>query len=107
MIKALLFDKDGTLFDFAATWEAWANAFLTRISKGDGERAALLGQQIGFDYGTQRFSPDSIVIAGTPGEVVDALAHHVAEMAKTELLDLLNHEAENAPRQRQCRWLPC
>ncbi len=88
MIKALLFDKDGTLFDFAATW----------ISKGDGERAALLGQQIGFDYGTQRFSPDSIVIAGTPGEVVDALAPHVAEMAKTDLLDLLNHEAENAPQ---------
>ena len=98
MIKALLFDKDGTLFDFAATWEAWANAFLTRISRGDGERAALLGQQIGFDYGTQSFSPDSIVIAGTPGEVVDALAPHVVEMAKTDLLDLLNHEAENAPQ---------
>ena len=28
MIKGVLFDKDGTLFDFAATWEAWAASFL-------------------------------------------------------------------------------
>jgi phosphoglycolate phosphatase len=98
MIKALLFDKDGTLFDFAATWEAWAHSFLTRLGKGDADRTALLGQQIGFDVRTQTFCADSIAIAGTPGEIVEALAPQVSEMTKAELLQLLNYEAENAPQ---------
>jgi len=29
-ISALLFDKDGTLFEFGTTWEAWAECFLLK-----------------------------------------------------------------------------
>ena len=32
MIEGLLFDKDGTLFDFRASWGRWAKDFLTRIA---------------------------------------------------------------------------
>lgn len=42
-IKGLLFDKDGTLFDFAATWEVWAKAFLTRLCGRDTARAIRAG----------------------------------------------------------------
>ena len=42
-VKALLFDKDGTLFDFAATWEPWAEAFLLRVCEGDRGLAARVG----------------------------------------------------------------
>ncbi|THF72381.1 MAG: HAD family hydrolase, partial [Sulfitobacter sp. SK025] len=97
-IKALLFDKDGTLFDFSATWEAWAAGFLTRLSAGSDARATALGHLIGFDFRTRKFSPDSIVIAGTPAEVVQILAPQVPELSPHALLDLLNEEAELAPQ---------
>jgi phosphoglycolate phosphatase len=32
MIDGLLFDKDGTLFDFRVSWGRWAREFLIRIA---------------------------------------------------------------------------
>jgi phosphoglycolate phosphatase len=98
-IKGLIFDKDGTLFDFATTWEAWAAAFLLRAARGDRDHAALVGRHIGFDLETQKFGRDSIVIAGTPGEVTQALAPHFPHLTYDQLLDLLNDEAEKAPQR--------
>ena len=48
-IDALLFDKDGTLFDFAATWVAFGRAALERLSDGDVRRASEMGKVIGFN----------------------------------------------------------
>ena len=59
-IKGLCFDKDGTLFDFSATWEAWAQSFLLRLSGGDRAKAAQAGKAIGFDFVTTKFARDSI-----------------------------------------------
>ncbi|MCX8227077.1 MAG: HAD family hydrolase [Sulfitobacter sp.] len=98
MIKGILFDKDGTLFDFAKTWEAWAHAFLTRLSKNDIERATAIGAAVGFDYGTRHFSNDSIVIAGTPGDVAGVLELHVPEHSQQTLIDIINQEAAMAPQ---------
>lgn len=105
-IKGLVFDKDGTLFDFSATWEAWAVAFLLRASDGDRDRAAEVGRHIGFDLDTQKFNRDSIVIAGTPGEVTKALAPHFAHLNYDELLNLLNEEAEKAPQREAVPLTP-
>lgn len=98
-IQGLCFDKDGTLFDFAATWEAWAASFLLRLSNGDRERARRIGQTIEFDMATQQFAPTSIIIAGTAGEVAEALHPHFPNHTLTGLLDVLNEEAENAPQK--------
>ena len=97
-VKGIIFDKDGTLFDFAATWEAWAQAFLLRACNGDRTRATQAGAVIGFDLQTRSFSRDSIVIAGTAGEVATALAPHFPDMTKPALLAMLNEEAEKAPQ---------
>ena len=32
-IRGALFDKDGTLFDFAATWNAWAQSMLRELAE--------------------------------------------------------------------------
>ncbi|UWR29116.1 HAD family hydrolase [Sulfitobacter sp. W002] len=98
-VKGLLFDKDGTLFDFAATWEPWAEAFLLRVCDGGRELAARVGADIGFDLATRRFAPDSIAIAGTPQQVVDALAPHFPERPPSDLLELINAEAARAPQR--------
>lgn len=72
-IRGLLFDKDGTLFDFSASWGAWARTLLSDLAGGDPVRAESLGRAIGFDIATARFAPDSPVIAGTPAEIAEAL----------------------------------
>jgi len=97
-IEAIVFDKDGTLFDFAATWEAWAEAFLLRATGQDRPRAQAIGAEIGFDLAARRFAPDSVVIAGTPAEVADALERHFPQLTRPALIGMLNEEAELAPQ---------
>ena len=105
-IKALCFDKDGTLFDFAATWEVWAQAFLLRLCEGDRARATEIGARIGFDLETMTFARDSVVIAGTPGEVTQALLPFFPQMTALSLATLINDEAEQAPQAEAVPLVP-
>ncbi|MFA3917604.1 HAD family hydrolase [Ruegeria hyattellae] len=105
-IDAILFDKDGTLFDFATTWETFACALMMKLAEGDHTRAAQLGEVIGFDLHARRYHPDSIVIAGTPAEIVEVLAPSIPGMTKPELIDMLNHEASKAPQAEAVPLIP-
>lgn len=96
-VEGVLFDKDGTLFDFSATWEAWAAGLLVRLSDCDAARARSLGGLIGYDLDTARFEPDSFVIAGTPDDLVGALRPAFPNKSDTDLLNVLNEEAAQAP----------
>ena len=95
-VRGVIFDKDGTLFDFATTWEAWAAAFLLRATNGDRDHAAIIGRDIGFDLLTRSFSPDSVVIAGMPIEIANALARHFPDRTRQDMLEMLNEEAAKA-----------
>ncbi len=95
-LGAILFDKDGTLFDFRATWEAWAASVLLRLCGQDPARAAAAGEYIGFDMGVRRFHSDSIVIAGTAQQVAETLAPHVPDLGAAQVLEMLNDEAIKA-----------
>lgn len=97
--QGVIFDKDGTLFDFAATWEAWARRFLDRLCEGDEAAAAALGSSIGFDYVTSRFAPDSVVIAATPGDIVAAMMPRLPGYTAQALLDVINQEAAEATQE--------
>ena len=97
-IRGIVFDKDGTLFNFVATWESWARAFLLRIAGGKVETAARLGAAIGFDFAAGHFHPGSVVIAGTPGDIAAALAPVLPDMAQDELIAVMNAEAARAPQ---------
>lgn len=72
MIKGLLFDKDGTLFDFRATWDVWCYEFLTTFTKSQTEKESL-AEAFGYDLAEKRFNPSSPIIAGTLDCIVDAL----------------------------------
>lgn len=95
-IDAILFDKDGTLFDFAATWVAWTDSLIARLSRGDAEMAAAIAAAIGFDPVARLFVPGSPVIAGTPEEVAHVLAP-VLRQPLSRVVDLLNSEGMAAP----------
>ncbi len=64
-IKGLLFDKDGTLFDFHATWGAWCSGFIVDMARGDAQVIADLAEILDFDLEMKRFRESSPFIAGT------------------------------------------
>ncbi len=96
-IRGILFDKDGTLFDFSATWVVWAERFLKRISKNEAH-AAELGAAIGFDTKARQFGSQSIAIAGTPNDVAEVLCPLLDAVAPAQLIDIINTEAMRAPQ---------
>lgn len=70
-IRGILFDKDGTLIDFNATWFAFADAMAMRAAGGERGRADALLDAAGFDFASRRFRPDSVLAAGTNEDVVE------------------------------------
>ena len=72
-IKGLLFDKDGTLFDFEKTWDSWTSRILCEVSEQSDVSIDKLAESIDFDLKTGKLLPQSIVIAGTHRQVTAAL----------------------------------
>lgn len=96
-IRGVLFDKDGTLFDFATTWVAWTETMLAKLAGDDAARGTALATAIGFDRAARAFRPDSVVVAGTPHQVAAALAP-VLGGAPEGLVGWLNEQAARAPQ---------
>jgi phosphoglycolate phosphatase len=72
-LRGLLFDKDGTLFDFQATWGVWGGAFIRELAGGEEDRAQALATALGYDLAKGRFAPTSPVVAGTMEVVIGAV----------------------------------
>lgn len=96
-LKGVLFDKDGTLFDFNATWAPWARQFLERAGEGDHDRSRWLGTVLGYDYDAGVFAPDSVVIAHSNAEIADVLAPHLGRQGADALMQRLTEESAAAP----------
>lgn len=96
-IKALLFDKDGTLFDFQATWGAWADQLISELSQGDEKRRNALADALCFDLSTHRFLPNSPVIAGTGDEVCALISPILPHVDRQQLEQRIADAASRAP----------
>ncbi len=70
-IRGLVFDKDGTLFDFHATWSAWCGGLIATLAGGDPRQANALAAALEYDLQTARFAPTSPLIAGTMEILID------------------------------------
>jgi phosphoglycolate phosphatase len=90
MIDGIIFDKDGTLFDFRRTWGEWAQRLLTDLGAGDADRAQTLGAVIGYDLAQGEFAWDSPVIAGTPVEISALLIPHLPGWEQGDLIARMN-----------------
>ena len=97
-IAAILFDKDGTLFDFDATWGAWARGVTFDLAGGDAAAAARLARVIGYDLTAGRFERHSPVIAGTVAEVAELIAPHLPGRDVAALVQQLDAAACRAPQ---------
>ena len=98
MITGILFDKDGTLFDFNATWSDWTEDLLAELSRGDDMHAARMAHVLGYDLALNRFHRDSIVVAHTPEEVAEALLPHLPGHTPAALVARMNVISAEAPQ---------
>ncbi|WP_428928453.1 HAD family hydrolase [Marinibacterium sp. SX1] len=96
-VRAVLFDKDGTLFDFARTWNAWSLEVLNHLSGGDEALADALARAIMFDRQAVTFLPGSPAIAGTNDMVARALASELPGADAGQIARFLADSAAGAP----------
>jgi phosphoglycolate phosphatase len=73
-VLGIIFDKDGTLFDFHRTWGAWCAGFVRELAQGDNRAAEALAKALHYDLASESFARSSPVIAGTMDVVVRAIA---------------------------------
>jgi phosphoglycolate phosphatase len=96
MLSGVIFDKDGTLFDFRRSWAGWAERVVRDLAQ-PGVPAETLAAAIGFDLGARVFDPASPVISATPEDISAALAAVLPGMPEYRLTARLNALSEAAP----------
>lgn len=96
-IAGVLFDKDGTLFDFTASWGAWTRALLAEFAAGDPALTARLAGLLGFDPTTGRFVPGSPVVTHTTGEIAAMLLPFLPGRSLAAVVARLDLLATRAP----------
>ena len=72
MIRAVLFDKDGTLIDFERTYGPATAQVMMALAGNDAGLAARLAEPAGFDLATLAFQPTSMIIAGTARDMAQS-----------------------------------
>lgn len=89
-IRGILFDKDGTLIDYQASW-APTNLQAGRLaSRGDADLAARLLSIAGIDPATGYASSDGLLASGSTGDVALAWAEAGAPFSASELTERLD-----------------
>lgn len=97
-LDGIIFDKDGTLFDFGATWNTWALDLITELAEGDAETARRIALATDFDLTTAQFKPTSPVIAGTGRQAAECVARALPDRSLEALEELMNRRAAEAPQ---------
>jgi phosphoglycolate phosphatase len=92
MIRGIVFDKDGTLFDFERTWAAWAAALLDGLFGDDADEVA---HTLGFDRGAGRFRPGSPVIAETTAHLAQLLLPRLPGWSRARLVGHMKDLAQS------------
>ncbi len=96
-IKGLLFDKDGTLFDFHASWGPWLAGFIAELTHGKPHQARL-AEALGFDLSTQRFLPASVFVHDTLEEILDVMLPHIPDWNRADMKEFAILETEKVPQ---------
>lgn len=86
-IRAVLFDKDGTLIDFDRTWFSISWQLAQRSAEGDEARARALLDAGGYDWLSERFRANSVIAAGTVEDIVSLWHPDLGDAQLRELIE--------------------
>jgi phosphoglycolate phosphatase len=89
-IRGVLFDKDGTLLDFQATWLPVLREAAAAAAGGVGENAGHLLAVGGYDVSLEQVRAGSLLAAGNTAEIAAAWAAHLPGRDTYELVALLD-----------------
>lgn len=73
-IKAIIFDKDGTIADFSATFNNATKLVLDEICNGDPELLEQAATAVHYNLSSNTIGDQSIIIAGTGVDIAEALS---------------------------------
>lgn len=73
-IRAVLFDKDGTLFGYEATWAEWCEKVLGELAGGQAGLMRDMAESSGYDMASRTFRSGSLIVNGAVDEII-ALWH--------------------------------
>lgn len=86
-ISGIVFDKDGTLFDFTAVWSVWCDRVIDELSEGSSVTAGALADAIGYDRSLKQFTSGSLIVSGAADDTARAMTaclpdHDYADVAR-------------------------
>ncbi|MFV2092844.1 MAG: hypothetical protein ACC634_07145, partial [Hyphomicrobiales bacterium] len=105
-IRAILFDKDGTLLDFAKTWEPiYREVALQQFADDHCQVDALL-EAGGYIAAAGIFAPDSLLGSGTTDQIVDAWWPGCAGQMRAAKIAAIDHSFAGLARHYSSPILP-
>lgn len=102
MIRGILFDKDGTLFDFAGTWKGWFENVLADLAGEDIRLKQRLAQACGYQPDTGGFIPDSLIVSGTSSQVNQALSACADGLTEAKVDHITRQHLQSLPYAPVC-----
>lgn len=96
-VDALIFDKDGTLFDYHATWSVAMGDLIEALAGGSAEVRVRLADAMDFDLSAQKFRPTSPIIACTNREAAEVIGQALPAWNVDRLETYLEDFAADAP----------
>ena len=89
-IRAVLFDKDGTLLDYLQTWGPINRRAAAHAARGDDALFERLMRACGMDPDTGHVHPGSLFAAASTDEIAGAMVDHGSTFGPTELTAALD-----------------
>ena len=106
-VRGIVFDKDGTLFDFQTTWAAVTGRMLAALAEGDAGLEARLADAAGYDLGARKLLPGSVIVAATVVESADALISAMPRGTdRGRVIEVMLRIAETAPQVEAVPLVP-
>lgn len=90
-LKAVLFDKDGTLFGFTETWAYFCDRIFDVLAGDDEALKDRLAQVCGFNRKSRSFETGSLIVNASADEVNEVWWKQLPDRSLQEIVDL-NYE---------------